>query len=124
MKIFFALLLIINSHEINAECLNNTPNFLSIITNYPESQNWIQLPKKGILQLTVKTKNAEVIKFWLVPAGSNTWQFRKLIKEEKIRNDTTILEWQFNQEIHSHIVIQIKNRAGCLNSQSLNITNV
>lgn len=104
---------------------NDLPEIVDVkIEHYPIIDNWITLPKgPGKLKINVLTKNTTKVQFWLVPTGTATWKYRKLIGEETNSRDSWSMEWKYGSElIHTHIAIIAVNPKGTSGHWTLNVT--
>lgn len=91
------------------------PEIVDIKTKpYPIIGSWVTLPKgSGKLKINVIAKNASKVQFWLVPTGTATWKYRKLIGEDTNGKDGWSITWKYGNElILNHIVIIAVNPKG------------
>lgn len=107
MKIFLSLALLTYVQPIKP----SAPEIVSISSNFPEKENWVQIPK-GTKKITfdVKANNTETVLFWLIPTGTGTWNQTKLIGYD-IKTDqqdnTFTLTWSIDRSyLHDHLYVQ------------------
>ncbi|TCS93888.1 hypothetical protein EDD58_10597 [Hazenella coriacea] len=100
------------------------PEIVKVRTEpYQVIGNWITLPKgPGKLKIDVVAKNTTKVQFWLVPTGTATWKYRKLIGEDTDGSDGWSMEWRYGSElILNHITIIAMNPKGTSGHYTLNV---
>lgn len=117
-------------YTINTELYSTSSNFkrpqIIKVKTIPSARGgWVVLPNKpGQLIIKVKTINAKRLKFWIVPTGSETWKYRKLLGELSNGKNVWSFTWNYGNElIHDHIVIQAIGDQGLEESTIINVTN-
>lgn len=100
------------------------PPFLSVEAIPAPEGNWVYIPEgSGEMVIKVTTRNVQKIKIWIVPTGSQTWDERRLLCEEKGNKDLWTCIWRYTAEetIHDHIVIHVEGKGG-KSAASINVT--
>lgn len=132
LTVFIFIFQLLTSNNIEASVrIKNTDNSLPQITSIttspqPIRNGWVCLPKgEGILDFNIKTKNANKITIWLVPMGTNTWKYRKLlVTKDLTKNDQISYGWKYpNKDILNHIQISVFSSTGEYANTIINVTN-
>lgn len=95
---------------------------------YNIKNGWISLPKTdGTLTVNITAKNAKMIKFYLIPTGTATYNQRKLIGISRESNGDFIFKWHFRRDkfIFHHFAIEVINSKDQIAASGVlfNVTN-
>ncbi|ASJ54544.1 hypothetical protein BP422_13835 [Brevibacillus formosus] len=114
---FFAVLLLafwlLHPVTTVANQVEPAPKILSVTTRVnskpaPIINHWVTLEKGGgKLEIQVEADNTEQVLFWIIPTGSQTWKYRRLIGVDSDGRDGFTLEWKYQDRIYQdHIKIE------------------
>jgi len=108
---------------------SETPNKLPVIkkvTSIPaaDETGWVPLPKgSGKLEIQVEATHATSVKFWIVPTGTDTWQYRQLLGEDTNPADGFSLTTTYGPErtFLDHIVLEAVGPGGSTLEQAFGV---
>ncbi|WP_336765454.1 hypothetical protein [Paenibacillus sp. USHLN196] len=104
----------------------NTPQppLTSIETIPAPEGNWVYLPEgDGEMVICVSTAYTNTFNVWRVPTGTQQWENRILICNEKGNKDDWTCIWRYTKDdnIHDHFVVEASGEGGCI-KDSINVT--
>jgi hypothetical protein len=109
----------------NLAYANKRPPFMGNIETIPAPEgNWVYLPEgDGELIIHVSTAYANKLKVWRVPTGTQQWENRTLVCEDKGIKDNWTCIWRYSKDdnIHDHFVVEAIGE-GESSKSSINVT--
>ncbi|MUT68120.1 hypothetical protein [Paenibacillus sp. NEAU-GSW1] len=96
------------------------------IETIPASKgNWTYIPEgKGEMIIRITTTNADRVKVWRVPTGTQQWSERKLICDHSGLKNNWACVWSYNEKesIHDHFVVIAYNKGSELYQSIISVT--
>lgn len=104
----------------------NTPQppLMSIETIPAPEGNWVYLPEgNGEMVIHVSTAYTNTLNVWRVPTGTQQWENRTLICNEKGNKDDRTCIWRYTKDdtIHDHFVVEASGEGGSI-KDSINVS--
>ncbi|MDQ0878845.1 hypothetical protein QFZ77_007504 [Paenibacillus sp. V4I3] len=100
------------------------PSLMSIKTIPAPEGNWVYLPEgDGQMVIHVSTAYSNTFKVWRVPTGTQQWENRILICNEKGNKFDWTCVWRYTKDdtIHDHFVVEASGEGGSIKG-SINVT--